>query len=89
MGQFYNKWLFSSTGFRFPLFYTMFHMIAGFLGSGVLIHFAGVAKIQRRHLDEYGWSILLLSVFFVTNIATNNWSLMFIGLSATFFCSAF
>ena len=27
--QFFNKWLMTNTGFKFPLFYTMFHMIAG------------------------------------------------------------
>jgi len=79
--NFFNKWLMTNTGFKFPLFYTMFHMIAGFIGSGTLMYFAGVAEIRKEHLTKFGGPILLLSVFFVVNIATNNWSLLYIGLS--------
>lgn len=79
--NFFNKWLFAHTDFKFPVFFTMFHMVAQFIGSGSLIYFFKAAKIERKHWTEYRGRILLLAMFFVTNIVTNNWSLLHISLS--------
>lgn len=79
--NFYNKWLFAHTAFKFPVFFTMFHMIAQFIGSGTLIYAFKAAKVEPKHWTEYRGRILLLAMFFVTNIVTNNWSLLYISLS--------
>lgn len=82
--NFYNKWLFAHTDFKFPVFFTMFHMIANLLGSSILIFGFGASKVDLakdgKHMRQK-WAILLLACLFCTNIVTNNWSLMYVSLS--------
>merc|ERR1711904_750115 len=82
--NFYNKWLFSHTEFKFPVFFTMFHMVANLIGTSILIFVFKQGQVDfstsGKHYG-YKFSILLLASLFCTNIVTNNWSLMYISLS--------
>jgi solute carrier family 35 protein E4 len=80
--NFFNKEVFSErVGFTFPLFFTMFHMIASFLGGAILIFVFKAAEVKRTHWTEYKWRVVLLSILFVVNISCNNASLVHLSLS--------
>jgi hypothetical protein len=87
--NFFNKWAFTpaddnfeGAGFTFPIFFTMWNMVASFLGANVLMLFAPATRtISCRQFGEYKISLLVLSLVFVTNVMTNNASLVYLGLS--------
>ena len=80
----FNKWALGDDGaaFRFPTFYTMWHMIASVLGSLTIM----AASPQQRTLScaqvrTYWWQLASLAVFFVGSLVFNAASLVYIGLS--------
>lgn len=80
--NFFNKWILSkSVGFTFPIFFTMFHMVASCAGGFILIFAFKGAKVSWAQFSTYKSLIALLSVLFVLNITTNNASLMHLSLS--------
>jgi len=80
--NFFNKEVFSErVGFTFPIFFTMFHMIASFFGGAILIFGFKAATVTRAHWTDYKYRIALLSLLFVINISCNNASLVHLSLS--------
>jgi len=67
----------------FPVFYTMWHMVASVLGATVILLF--IAKPETgfpnyRQFVQYGWQLLAISICTTLNIALNNVSLSLISL---------
>ena len=89
--NFFNKWAFTpddenfdGAGFTFPIFFTMWNMGASFLGANVLMMLAQSTRtISLRQFSEHKLSLIVLSLVFVTNIMTNNASLVYLGLRST------
>lgn len=87
--NFYNKWAFTpdddlhhGPGFSFPIFYTMWNMVASFAGANLLM--LGVPSsrtISWKQFWRHKWALLLLSCVSVLNITLQNASLVQIGLS--------
>lgn len=87
--NFFNKWAFTpddenfdGAGFTFPIFFTFWNMVASFFGANVLMILAPATRtISFRQFNEHKLSLLVLSLVFVTNVMTNNASLVYLGLS--------
>jgi len=80
--NFFNKEVFSErVGFTFPIFFTMFHMVASFFGGAILIFGFKAGSVTKAHWTDYKYRIMLLSLLFVTNISCNNASLVHLSLS--------
>merc|ERR1712166_131809 len=80
--NFFNKEVFSErVGFTFPIFFTMFHMVASFFGGAILIFGFKAGSVTKAHWTDYKYRIMLLSLLFVTNISCNNASLVPLSLS--------
>jgi drug/metabolite transporter (DMT)-like permease len=80
--NFFNKEVFSErVGFTFPIFFTMFHMVASFFGGAILIFVFKAGTVTKAHWTDYKYRIMLLSLLFVTNISCNNASLVHLSLS--------
>jgi drug/metabolite transporter (DMT)-like permease len=67
----------------FPVFYTMWHMFAGVIGSSVLL--LTVAKPSTgfprpSQFWQYGWQLLLIASCTAGNTACNNASLQYVSL---------
>ena len=77
-----GRW--AGAGFGFPLFYSMCHMIASFLGASLIfLVWPSTNTLQLKHLTS-GRTCLqlsLLSLLFAANVAANNASLMTLGLA--------
>ena len=88
---FYNKWARSRSpdddvhhgpGFAFPIFYTMWNMVASFLGANLLmIGVPSSRTLSWAQFWRHKYSLLLLSCVSVLNITLQNASLVQIGLS--------
>jgi len=82
--NFFNKWALSTSGagFSYPVFYSMWHMIASIIGSWVLMKVkpppTGMPSIEQ--FLTYKWEALSLAICTSINISCNNASLMLIGL---------
>lgn len=69
--------------FDFPVFYTMWHMVASVIGASIIM--ATVAKPKTgfpnlKQFTAYMWPLLLISFCSAVNISTNNISLTLISL---------
>lgn len=77
-----GRW--AGAGFGFPLFYSMCHMIASFLGASLIFLVRpSTNTLQLKHLSSCRTcaQIGLLSLVFAANVAANNASLMTLGLA--------
>ena len=84
--NYYNNWLMSpppvGIGFSAGLLYTMCHMVAGALGSLILMAMRPeLGKISCTQFLQSKWKLLSLSFLFALSIGTNNLSLAHLGLS--------
>lgn len=82
--NFFNKWVLSPTGagFQFPAFYTGCHMVASVIGARVIMAFKPeLNTLCWEQFHTFKYRLVLLSVFFVTTLVTNNASLQYLGLS--------
>jgi len=68
--------------FSFPIFYTMWHMLASVLGTCVIMTFQPPATgfPNPKQMWHYKWKLLPLSLTTAIYIGTNNWSLMLVSL---------
>ena len=74
--------LMGGAGFSFPLFYSMCHMLASFVGATLIFLVQpSTNKLSLKQVRTHGPWLLVLSVLFASNIAGNNASLVTLGLS--------
>lgn len=81
--NYFNKWALSKGGFpdfEYPVFYSMFHMIASVGGSLVLMCIQGIEKPSVEQFMMYKWGLIALALCSTVNICANNGSLVIIGL---------
>lgn len=81
--NYFNKWALSKGGFpdfEYPVFYSMFHMIASVLGSLVLMKIQGINFPSTSQFMDYKWGLTALALCSTVNICANNGSLVIIGL---------
>jgi drug/metabolite transporter (DMT)-like permease len=88
--NFYNKWAFTpaedpspeNPGFSFPIFYTLWNMVASFFGACLVMSLVAETRtLSRKQAWENKWSLFILHILFVMNILTQNAALVHIGLS--------
>ena len=69
--------------FNFPVFYTMWHMLASVLGATVIMTFVAKPKLGFPCWSQfwvYKWGLILISTCTALNIGMNNISLTLISL---------
>ena len=87
--NFYNKWAFTEpgngapgAGFVFPIFYTLWNMVASFIGCNLLMALVPSTRtLSKKQFMDNKWGLLVLSTVYVINILSQNASLVHIGLS--------
>ncbi|GLI58814.1 hypothetical protein VaNZ11_000580 [Volvox africanus] len=75
-----NKYLLSSTGFHYPVFLTLCHMLASLL-IGVLASVCQILPLKPLKSTQQGYKIVVLSGVFCTTVVLGNVSLKFIPVS--------
>ncbi len=75
-----NKYLLSSTGFHYPVFLTLCHMLASLL-IGVLASFSRFLPLKPIKSRQQAYKIIVLSAVFCTTVVLGNVSLKFIPVS--------
>ncbi|EFJ50855.1 plastidic phosphate translocator [Volvox carteri f. nagariensis] len=75
-----NKYLLSSTGFHYPVFLTLCHMLAS-LSIGLLASVSQVLPLKPIKSRQQAYKIVILSAVFCTTVVLGNVSLKFIPVS--------
>jgi drug/metabolite transporter (DMT)-like permease len=81
--NYFNKWALSKGGFpdfEYPVFYSMWHMVASVLGSLVLMKIQNIDLPSVAQFMDYKWGLVALAMCSTVNICANNGSLVIIGL---------
>lgn len=72
----------NGAGFSFPLFYSMCHMAASFVGASLIfLCQPSTNRVTTQQLRNHGPSLFLLSLLFALNICGNNASLVTLGIA--------
>ena len=72
----------NGAGFSFPLFYSMCHMAASFVGASLIfLCQPSTNRVSTQQLRNHGPSLFVLALLFALNICGNNASLVSLGIA--------
>ena len=72
----------NGAGFSFPLFYSMCHMAASFVGASLIfLCQPSTNRVSTQQLRNHGPSLFVLALLFALNICGNNASLVTLGIA--------